>query len=320
MTKIVCSKIDCVFLIGGDIFTIPEYLRNKRVYQYYNPLIQFGTSLNNKNIKQVLFGASIGPCGEYKKAKKYYFSFLKKIDLIVARENRCIDYLTENSIVSNLSFFPDPAFFVSNGERFDSVCDYIGINLSELSLREVYGNVSSNILDSCANLVKTIHYETGLKILLIPHVFSPFSDSDNDYSFLKKIHQLLDPQTKKSVSLSEPKSFLDAKKYIRKCKLVVTARMHCGISAVSELVPTIFLSYSEKTKGIVKYIYNDSKSFLHLSKIDKDLVPLVHHHLNKLKEMRLVLESRMPQIKNEINDNELFLSKIKSVCMSNGKK
>lgn len=48
--------------------------------------------------------------------------------------------------------------------------------------------------------------------------------------------------------------------------LVITARMHCGINAICTGIPTIFLSYSAKAKGMCKLIYGDDKNVVPLEK------------------------------------------------------
>ena len=78
--KQVVDNSDIIVSIGGDIYTIPKYVRSKRKYTYYRSLVQFGEYALRKNKKLIIFGASIGPFGEYKPAKNYFLNHLKKID------------------------------------------------------------------------------------------------------------------------------------------------------------------------------------------------------------------------------------------------
>ena len=132
----IVNECDVVFSIGGDLYTIPLYLRKQNKYPYYNNIVQFGNYVHKRNRKMVVFGASIGPFGCYKKARDYYFTNLKEMNLIVAREEKCIDYLKEGGIEEKVIFMPDPAFAVSLKEELQSTRpEYIGINLSPLSVR-----------------------------------------------------------------------------------------------------------------------------------------------------------------------------------------
>ena len=53
--------------------------------------------------------------------------------------------------------------------------------------------------------------------------------------------------------------FIGIKKYLIKCDIIISARMHCAINAITCGVPTIFLSYSKKSIGMCEHVYeNDS--------------------------------------------------------------
>ena len=57
------------FSVGGDIYTIPKYLRKRNHYRYVNYLVEFGEYALKRGIKIIIYGASIGPFGKYEKAK-----------------------------------------------------------------------------------------------------------------------------------------------------------------------------------------------------------------------------------------------------------
>ena len=52
------------------------------------------------------------------------------------------------------------------------------------------------------------------------------------------------------------------------CSVVISARMHCAINAITEGIPAIFLSYSEKTLGMSKMIYGTEKFALQLNEFN----------------------------------------------------
>lgn len=45
-----------VDLVGGDIYTIPTYLREKKKYPYYNRLVEFGNIALKQNKKMIIYG------------------------------------------------------------------------------------------------------------------------------------------------------------------------------------------------------------------------------------------------------------------------
>lgn len=106
--------------------------------------------------------------------------------------------------------------------------------------------------------------------------------------------------TQKVTSICEPHGFLEAKRLLRKCRVVVAARMHCAINAVSEGTPTIFLTYSEKAKGMARYIYGDDRWQIPLEEIEDRLVNMVYKLLKDEAKERDFLHFRMAEIKETI--------------------
>lgn len=295
---------DVILSIGGDIYTIPKYMRSQKEYPYYKSLVQFGEHVLRKRKKLIVFGASIGPFGEYEKARRYYFNHLKKMNLIVARERRCMDYLKENAIEKNVCFMPDPAYWVELPKSDRLVPEYIGINFSPLSLQELYGDVSDGNLKRVASIIDSVAEKSGLPILLIPHVISPLHINDNDLIFMENVFQNLSPCTQRITSIREPNGFLEAKGLLRRCRVVVAARMHCAINAVSEGVPIIFLTYSEKAQGMAQYVYGDSRWQMPLEEIENGLADKIYELLQSEDKERNYLHSRMAEIRNEMMEGE----------------
>ena len=278
----IISDNDIIFSIGGDIYSIPKYMRDKSTYKYINNMVEFGELAKKKGKKVIIYGASIGPFGEYEKAKKYFSIHLKKIDLIVCRENYSLNYLKELGLNENLIFLPDPAYWIERNNKNSNCKTYIGVNLSALSIHEIYGSIDERTIKRLSELIEEINKKTGLSIMLIPHVYSPFDKFDNDYEFLNKIYENLPSNIKKYTKLVKPKSFIDVKRYLSECKLVVAARMHCAVNAITESIPTIFLSYSIKSKGMAEFIYGELNWFLNLNEIENELPNLILELNNKI--------------------------------------
>ena len=301
--KLICDESDVVFSIGGDVFTIPAHIREYQSYEYYNNLVQFGEYIKQRNKKLIIFGASIGPFGNYEKAKQYYFAHLKTADLIVSREKNTMEYLKENGICANIVFYPDPAFFVtgeqSEVEAETNIRGCIGLNLSPLSLSEIYGNVTKIQKQKLADLISHIAKSTRRNILLIPHVISPVNQMDNDLYFLTEIYALIDDEIKKSVKiLNNAGGYIQTKNYLRSCDIVIAARMHCAINAMCEAVPSILLSYSEKSKGIAEFVYRNDNWVLPFNKLETDLLDKINQMLAQRDELYNYLKEKIEDIHN----------------------
>ena len=87
---------------------------------------------------------------------------------------------------------------------------------------------------------------------------------------------------------------------LARCNFVIAARMHCAINAITMNVPTIFLSYSEKAKGMAEYVYGTSHGVFSLIEFED-----YHKIANIIREWNL--ESRIDSIK-EFDFKSLFVN------------
>jgi len=299
--KILCDEIDVVFSIGGDIYTIPKIQRQKKHYRFYNQLVDVGTRVKKSGQCLIIFGASIGPFGSFKLAKNYYIKHLENVDWIYCREFGSISYLTDNLKTQNYSFIPDPAFFVSAYDNAVYNKEYIGVNISPLSIKECYGEISDKCKVTIARMFEKLIYSTGRKIMLIPHVISS-DKSDNDWVFMNEILQYVNKEKRSDIVLIDKDiGYINTKKHLRKCVVLVSSRMHCCINAVCEYIPTIFLTYSSKALGMARYIYKDDKWILPIQECEKELVQKVNELIELRSETENFLVERINDIKNDVD-------------------
>lgn len=297
----IIDQIDVVFSIGGDIYTIPAYLREKEKYPYYNHLVDFCNRAISNGKKVIVYGASVGPFGKYIKAVNYYVNNLSKYDKILCREQDSVDYLKKLGL-DNMTFFPDPAFTVRLAQDNEVEKKYIGVNLSPLSLNETNGSYGEKEIKSMASLMDKLIEETDERLLFIPHVISN-NPNDNDYLFLKEICKKM--EHKDNVTFADYSGgFLGIKKQLRECKIVISSRMHCAINAVCENVPTIFLSYSQKSIGMCKYVYGDERWVIRLNDINTDLISKAKELLDKRVKTGRTLAVRNKEIWEYITHNQ----------------
>ncbi|MFQ6793945.1 MAG: polysaccharide pyruvyl transferase family protein [Thomasclavelia sp.] len=278
----ILNQCDTVISIGGDIYTIPEYHRCKNKYPYHNRMVEFGELALKMNKNLIIYGASIGPFGNYERAKNYYKGHLSKVNAIFARENGTINYLNELGVNKNVYFLPDPAFALKGkaGKCESLNRNIIGINLSGLSIFETYGEVTANTVKKLSRIVARIIDVTNCDLLFLPHVFSKY-EVDNDYYIMDQIRNSIDSKYKNRIAISEFKDFLSVKKDLLRCKMVIAARMHCAINAMSEGIPTILLSYSSKAIGMCEFVYGNSEWVYNIKNIgDEDFM----NHIMKMEK------------------------------------
>lgn len=268
------NKFDTILSIGGDIYTLDS--KNN----YNKSLPEFCEKCQKAGLKYILFGASIGPFDKNKKAELFFKNHLKNIDLIIAREEYSIIYLNSLGIKNNVVFAPDPAFFVApeliKNDRYIEK-NKIGINLSPLSSLYFYPDLNT-AQKKLSNIISHLIDLTDSDVIMIPHVYSKFQN-DDDLRFLKGIFNLIPNKNKNRISVIEnDEGFVNAKKEIIKCDLLISSRMHCAINGVSANVPTIFISYSQKAIGMANLIYGKSDYVVPLNFLEnpKKMVELIN--------------------------------------------
>lgn len=265
------ESCDMIFSIGGDLYTIPPNYKEPKK-SYYNPLIHFGEAIKAHDKKFVIWGASIGPFEGYPKAKEVFMNHLFKADLITSRESSTTQYL-KNFGMKNVIECADPAFAVPKPNNIKNSLDphklHIGINLSPLSSNYTFkSGIKEDIIQKQADIITFIIKKFNAKIILIPHVICDFNVNDDDLRYLKLIKSRIPKDLKNQVHLlEEDVGFLGTKNVLATCDVVIAARMHCAINALSSGVPTIFLAYSRKAYGMAEYVYGNNEYLVSLNEL-----------------------------------------------------
>lgn len=300
--KKIVSKVNCVYSIGGDMYTIHRKYWDSKEFDYYNNLVEFSKYADKKGVDIIIFGASIGPFGNLPEVNEYYLSALKQAKWIYCRENISLKYLTEKG-VDNCSFLPDPAFLVEGSKSKDKHAkrEYIGINLSPLSLSEAFGSYDDLTISKFTRMIESIIEKTGYSVKLIPHVWAN-RENDNDYVFLKKVMDSAENKYKQKICIVDNDlGFVGTKDCFNDCCMVVSARMHCSINSLCEGVPAIFISYSEKAKGMAEYFYGNQNYVVDVSNVENELLIKIEEVINNQEKINEFIVTRLNSIKEEYN-------------------
>ena len=304
------AGLDALFFIGGDILTIPVHERDRTRYFYGSEMIQLGREAVDRNIPVVLYGASVGPFGNYQRAVDYYARNLRGYRQIICRETSTIDYLDSIGVRDNVMFSPDPAFLVEgrraaeNTRHEDGRYGPIAINLSPLSLNELYGaGKYADHLRELSSLLEEISAKLDSDILLVPHVIKT-SEGDDDERFQRSLVELMGDEHKKHFSIADTSGgFLGIKQQLASSRMVVSSRMHCAVNAVCEGTPTIFLAYSAKARGMCNYVYSSDQWVLDLRYINEEIIPTMRQILEQDQQVRSQLCARKKEINKYYSDN-----------------
>ncbi len=233
-TDYVWIVLSLLYLSGVVALTVHNILECRKIHK----LIKTGKQTRNNNYIVV-------------ENEKIISSHLNGFcDLIFVREKLAYDYV--KNIIANenkLNLVADPAFYMLpdmsytlNRQKNDIL---IGINVSPLAFsKDVFP-----LLDELFSI------DDNIKLICIPHVMSSQGGPQDDYSFLQEYIRFSHFKDKIQLLPSD----LGARKTkgcIAQCDMVIASRMHACVAGVSVATPTLFLTYSNKGKGMAQYVYH----------------------------------------------------------------
>lgn len=304
------KKCDLLIIIGGDVFDLlPPQSRTRK---YSNDRIYVSNLVKKNGGKVILWGISFGNFDECKQAKKAILSYLKNtVDYGFIRDKKSYEYLMENGI-THIQLCSDPAFYLRTIQTIQCKKKALGINLSPLSNK--YLKVSHDINEwveiwtkIIERIVKELAYE---EVYLIPHVVNIDYPKDDDYQYLYRIKEKL--ENKISINLvSKNLGYLSIKQFLSKCDLIFAARMHCAVNAITCGVPTVFLSYSLKSKGMCRHVYGSNWEMLidMNDMIDSIDLEKVRNICAQTDEIRAYLALRNVELMKDASSPQVWLMK-----------
>ena len=240
---------DRVFVsIGGDTYCYGE---NSFMHA-------FNAELKRRGRKTVLWGCSLDEAS----FTPGNAADLRTYDAIFARESGTFALLRQKGFTKNVFLHPDPAFTLSAKElplpEGFAVGNTIGINASPLVFKYESGNQKGVGMQAYECLIESILRNTDSSVLLIPHVFWPFSD---DRSILRRLYDKYS-SCGRVLMIGRAYSARELKGFIRRCRFFIGARTHSTIAAYSSCVPTLVLGYSVKSVNIALDLFGRTDGFV----------------------------------------------------------
>jgi polysaccharide pyruvyl transferase WcaK-like protein len=251
------QQSNAVLLLGGDNYSL----------DYGDVDIHFSLlemALDSEK-PTAIWGASIGPFKDDPGYEQYASKILQQVPLICARETETIKYLASIGVAENVCLAADPAFYLSPfeaalPEHLHSILSgrCLGINLSPLMARYL-GSVGfdQSSMDSwqrtATEIVENVVNMFSEPILLIPHVTADSSRAAwrDDYLLLNRVAEELS-QTNRVHVIPPDLNASQTKWVIGQVALFAGARTHSTLAAISSNVPTIFIGYSMKARGLAQ--------------------------------------------------------------------
>ena len=248
-SKYFCEA-DLFLSIGGDIYTmfsdkIPD------------DWVGYETYASKHQIPSIMLGANMERFEVLPESEKEFLvAHLKRFQALFVRDMKTKYYLSDNGIEDNVMFLPDPVFSFRQVTSFQgNNIKRIGLNFTPILIQR-YG---SSILEKYCKIIMRL-LDSGYEVYLIPHVESLGGGPNiRDQSAIDKIIVKLPSHYSSRVKTYQGKTNLhEVSDFIDKVDMVLAARMHCSLNALTLGKPVIFLGYSLKSEAIVETLRTDT--------------------------------------------------------------
>ena len=286
------KKADVVINLSyGDMFAYKK--------KFYSKVLFF--VLGHQSLLAILlrkplffFPQSIGPfCSKFFKFLAKFI--LDRCNVIMVREEISRDYLLKMKIMAPIQLVPDLSFLIAPAseqrilEIFSKENVEIKRPLVGIAIRE---NMYKH-LDVFSEVIDHLILKMNARIIFIPHtsISGPYLYDPRFLArkILKKI------KVKQHISLIEGEyTAEELRGLIGKCDLFISAYMHASASALSMHIPTISISYSHKTAGLMN-LMGLGKFVLPLDDLDAiQLIKKTEEAYRNLDRIREALKQKIP--------------------------
>jgi colanic acid/amylovoran biosynthesis protein len=286
------ASADVVLDFNGDIF--PSDLHPFLVFLHAIEIV----TIRQLGIPIVEFISSPGPFDTWFRREVSKFMF-KRIAVFANRDPVSSELVRElgirdkpivNTACPAFLLEPVPAgrarqILVKENVEIDQT-PLVGVTLAGYNLASERTWQQPKRFDDLKVYVPTIEFllnDLGAVIIMLPHVYrmNPYTYGKEhingpDYDILRYLFRMIDRgEYKGRIHLIEGKySASEAKGMIGQCDLYISGRLHAGVAALSQAIPTILLAYGHKHYGFARlvgqeeYVYggNDAKALLSLTK------------------------------------------------------
>lgn len=296
------TKYDIVLSCGGDNYCEQP---DGKILLLLEDLMEVGRKAVENGKSYVIWGASIGPFRD-NFIRNRVIDNLSKSDGIFVREKLSLEYLKQfHSLDHKVTLVADPAFQMlplpyNLSKQPGKI--YVGINMSELAIS--HSVTDYMILKEAKNIFASrlddiLVSNPQIEFVFIPHVL--ICGPQDDMEFLSPVYAAM--KHKHRVRVIE--SGLGARKtkgLISQLDLLVAARMHCCVAGISVATPTLFITYSNKGRGMSEYAYGNHQNEIECAEIlknKKSLYNKMSAMLQRTDEIRGVLQMKQPEFKKD---------------------
>lgn len=159
-------------------------------------------------------------------------------------------------------------------------------------------------------MLKYLLNNLNANVFLLPHVYrtNPYIHSFDlingpDYDICLNLYQLMDREDYKGrLKIIEGKyTPSEAKGIIGQCDMYISGRIHAGVAALSQGIPTVLIAYGHKHYGFANLLHQEKYVFGGNS--SEELASIIKDAWSNREEIAKVLKTRMVRMEELVNLN-----------------
>lgn len=310
------ERSDLCLATGGDVFT-SDY---GSLQSHLKPL-EWAARLG---VPFGFIGQTIGPFKNGRDTQEW-LNTARKASFICVRETISRGYvagLLDRPSDPPVTYAADSAFLLQPSGEGEALARLAGMDPSRprvalaisRSISNILGKSSRDHFEAWKRTIDALLRETDWQLLLIPHV-QGVSPKGNDLIMQTDLMRSLQ-WPERVVCASANLNSAEYKALLAQCDLVVAERMHAGVGALSSSVPTVYISYSVKFRGILLDFFPeelvDDTLLISLEGFLKDPQSSwgrIRNAFAKRSELSQILKAKLPAVKARAALNFKFLEK-----------
>lgn len=243
------AEADLIIPVGGGYIRSGHSLASSiNLFLLLHPLY-FSTIIKKPTI---LYTQSVGPF--YRRIeRKAVASILRKMNLVILREEISKKLLTELGVIDNVVRSVDSGFLLKSKRSF-GLREKLGINkdtmLVGVTVRKWLDKAQQHSYETA--IARSIDYlidKYGATIVFIPQVTATFHN-DDDREASKDVYGLLKNPEHAHVITNDIDHY-DVKAMYDELDYIIGTRFHSVIFSLTSYVPAVAIEYEHKTSGIM---------------------------------------------------------------------
>ena len=320
------SNSDVILDFNGDIF--PSDAHSTQVLIHALEIL----TIRQLGVPVIEFASSPGPFNTWFRCfiSKLVFN---KINVIVNREPVSSELLKQIGIKKTpIVNAACPAFLLEPApvEKAEGILmkenvdvkarPLIGVTLAGYNLisQRTWGKPKN--FDDLSLFVPMIKYlldDLNASVFLLPHVYrvNPYTYAGEhingpDYDILLHLYRMADGDKYNGrLRLIEGKyTSSEAKGVIGQCDMYISGRLHAGVAALSQGIPTVLLAYGHKHRGFASLVHQEKYVFEGTD--PGELKSIVEDTWKNREGIKKVLKDRMARIRDLVNLNFKIVKEI----------